>query len=217
MTPFRLLIVDDHPVVLAGLRLLFADAPAFRIVAEAATADAARSAVQAYRPDVIVTDLVMGGNDRVALIEDLVAIAPAALVLVYSSSDEAVWGRHVLQAGARGYVSKSEPLEAVAVAVDRMLAGEVHVSEAVRAAIACDHSDRSSVARDIAALSGRELQILSLMGDGCSPQSIGRQLGLSVKTVGTYQERMKVKLGLERVRMLQRFAEDHVASAVARR
>ena len=217
MAPFRLLIVDDHPIVLAGLRLLFADASAYAIVTEAASAEAARAAAQEHRPDIIVTDLVMGGNDRAALIEDLVAIVPGVLVLVYSSSDEAVWARHALRAGARGYVSKAEPLEAVAAAVDRIVAGEVHVSAAIRDAVMRDQVAGPAPARDIGTLSARELQILSLMGDGCPPQSIGQQLGLSIKTVGTYRERLKIKLGLESMRMLERFAEDHVAGGITPR
>lgn len=210
MTRHRLLLVDDHPVVLSGLRLLVAGSSRYVIAAEAHTADAARELAEKEQPDLVVTDLVMGGNDRIALVEDLVAILPNAAILVYSSSDEPVWARHALRAGARGYVSKAEPLEAVAAALDAILSGMTHVSPAL-AAFPGPAGDRD--VSEVATLSARELQILTLMGQGRSPQSLGLELGLSVKTIGSYRERLKIKLGFDSMRMLDRFAADYVAGA----
>lgn len=210
--PYRLLLVDDHPIVLSGLRLLLAGSPRYGIAGEAHSADAARAAAETEQPDIIVTDLVLGGNDRIALIEDLVAIAPAAAILVYSSSDETIWARHALRAGARGYVAKAEPLEAVAAALDSIMEGAIHVSPAVQRLLMADFAAPAAALSDLASLSSRELQILTLMGTGRSPQSLGQELGLSVKTIGSYRERLKIKLGLESVRMLERYAVDHFAS-----
>jgi DNA-binding NarL/FixJ family response regulator len=175
---------------------------------------AARALAEEELPDIIVTDLAMGGNDRIALVEDLIAIAPAAHILVYSSSDEMVWARHALRAGARGYVSKAESLEVVAEAMDAIVSGAIHVSSQVRTLLVSDCADAHGP--DVASLSSRELQILTLMGDGRSPQSLGAELGLSVKTIGSYRERLKIKLGLESMRMLDRFAVDHAARLAAR-
>jgi DNA-binding NarL/FixJ family response regulator len=207
-------LIDDHPVVLSGLRLLLAGSPRYAIVGEARTADAARAIAEECQPDIIVTDLVMGGRDRIALVEDLAAIVPHASILVYSSSDEQAWARHALQAGARGYVSKAEPLETVAAAMDTLLTGAIHVSAEVQRLLLADIAGARQETPDVDTLSARELQILTLMADGRSPQSLGQELGLSVKTIGSYRERLKIKLGLENIRMLERFAADYVAGTV---
>lgn len=208
--PFRLLLIDDHPVVLSGLRLLLAGSLRYAIMGEAQTAAAARAMAESAPPDIIVTDLVMGGRDSIAMIEDLMAIAPQAMILVYSSSDEQIWARHVLHAGARGYVAKAEPLETVAVALDTVTTGGIHVSAEVQRLLHAETIGVRPAAPDIQMLSARELQILTMMADGRSPQSLGEQLGLSVKTIGSYRERLKIKLGFETMRMLDRFAASYV-------
>jgi len=213
MPPLRLLLIDDHPIVISGLRMLFSGLPRYAIVAEVRTAAAARAEAELHQPDVIVSDLVLGGKDRIALIEDLATIAPGAAILVYSSSDESIWARHALGAGARGYLSKAEPLEAVAAAIDAIVAGNIHVGAAVQRLLSQNPAVGARDMPDIATLSSRELQILTLMGDGRSPRALGQELGLSVKTIGSYRERLKVKLGLDSTRMLERFAADYVTGA----
>lgn len=205
MAAFTVLIVDDHPVVLTGLRLLLSVEPRFAICAEASSAAAAREAAERCRPDLIVTDLVLGRDDGVELVEDLAAAAPDARIVVYSSQEETLWARFALRAGARAYVSKAEPLDMVARALDAVLSGEVHVSPAVQRLLAGNAASPSQPF-DLAALSPRELQILQLMGESRSPQALGAELNLSVKTVGTYRERLKIKLGFDTVRTLERFA-----------
>lgn len=207
----RVLIVDDHPIVLTGLRLLLEGSERFALVGEAASAPAACAAAERLRPDAIITDLVMGEGDGVALIEDLRAMLPDVRIVVYSSRDEAVWAPLAIEAGAHGYVAKSEPLDGVAVALDRVIAGEIHVSERVRQALTDERARRRDRRSDIGELSAREAQVLHLIGSGATLQSLAIALGLSVKTVGTYRERLKIKLGLDSVRILERYAADFVA------
>lgn len=202
----RLLIVDDHPIVLSGLRLLLAGDGRFALCGEATTAADARTQAERLQPDLIVTDLVMGGADGVGLVVDLLALAPAAAILVYSSHDELIWARHALKAGARGYVSKVEPLEMVAIALQQIGDGGIHVSEAVQRILSADAQGSRIVPHDMASLSVRELQILTLMGSGHSLQSLSLELQLSIKTIGTYRERLKIKLGFDTIRMLEYFA-----------
>lgn len=210
-TPFRLLAIDDHPVVLFGLRLLFRDHPRFVLVAEADGAVRAREAIESHRPDFVVSDLVMGGRDGTDLIEDLLAIHPPARILVYSSLDEQVHARSVLAVGAFGYVCKTEGLNSVAAALDRIAAGDVAVSTVVQMRLlrACAAQDRTG-----SNFSGRERQVLERIGRAESLQVIARDLGLSVKTVGTYRERLKIKLGFDSLRALERYAEDALAGKV---
>lgn len=213
MSIFRVLIVDDHPIVLTGLNLLFAGSDRFELVGEANSPRAACLIAERLQPDAIITDLVMGDGDGIAMIEDLRAILPSARIVVYSSRDEAAWAPRSIQAGAHGYVAKSQPLDAVAVALDRVMTGRVHVSERVQQMMIGDVARRYR-RPDGDDLSAREAQVLELIGQGATLQSLASQLGLSVKTVGTYRERLKIKLGLDSVKMLERYAADHAAGRV---
>lgn len=211
MSIFRLLIVDDHPIVLTGLKLLLDLADRFAVVGEASSAASACAEAERLQPDVVITDMTMGDGDGVALIEDLRAVLPTVRIVVYSSRDEAIWAPRTIRAGAHGYVPKSEPLDALAIALDRVMTGAIHVSEAVQQSLIADLGQQRDRRTDIGGLSARELQILRLIGSGETLQMLGRQLGLSVKTVGTYRERLKTKLGLDSVRALDRYAAERVA------
>jgi len=213
MLPLGLLVADDHPVVLSGLRLLLAGSPRYAIIAEAESAERARGEAARHQPDIIVTDLVMGGTDGIALIGDLATLAPAATILVYSSSDEAEWGPRTRAAGAQAYVSKARPLQAVAEALDAITADWPISGRAPGTARGAAGPD----ALDLATLSRRELQILTMMGEGWGAQQIGVSLGLSIKTIGTYRERLKIKLGFENMRMLDRYAAAYCNNPAAER
>ncbi|KQN93595.1 hypothetical protein ASE95_01230 [Sphingomonas sp. Leaf231] len=213
---FRLLIVDDHPIVLTGLALLLDGDPRFAIAGSTTSTAGALMLAEQVQPDLIVTDLMLGDGDGIALIEDLRTMLPEARIIVYSSSDELVWGPRAIRAGAHGYVAKSDPLEMVAVALDRVVAGAVHVGEAVQQALLGEVIRQRDRHSDIDGLSARELQVLRLIGSGATLQSLAQQLQISVKTVGTYRERLKIKLGLDSARMLERYAADHADGRAAR-
>ncbi|MEP9380663.1 response regulator transcription factor [Aquabacter sp. CN5-332] len=211
-TSRRLLIVDDHPVVLYGLRFLLEKKPSFVICGEAVDSASARAQAEALQPDYIILDLVLGGRDGIELLQDLLALAPSARILVYSSQNEWSFARRSVKAGAKGYVAKSEGLPIVAHALDVIAAGGTFVSDAVRQrlmeAFATDAAELERTSID--QLSNREMQVLRMIGEGHSSREIARELGISAKTIGTYYERIKVKLRLDRFRDLEILARDHV-------
>jgi two-component system response regulator NreC len=209
---FRILIVDDHPIVLTGLQLLFAGNERFKIVGEACSAPGGSRQAERLQPDAIITDLVMGESDGIVLIEDLRAALPASRIVVYSSRDERVWGPRAVRAGAHGYVAKSEPLEVVAGALERVMMGHIFLSEQVQQLMIDDIAQRHLYRTDIDGLSPRELQVLEMIGGGGTLQSMASRMQLSVKTVGTYRERLKIKLGLDSVRTLERYAVEHIGA-----
>lgn len=211
MAAFRVLIVDDHPVVLTGLRLLLEDDRAYTLVGEANSPGQASIIAEREQPDIIVSDLVMRGGDGSAVVDDLLAITPSARVLIYSSHDEGVWAPRVVRAGARGFVSKAEPLDTVAAALDVIVAGDIYVSPVVQRLLVSDLAVGRSSVPDQRSLSAREVQVLRLIAEGAPLKALSEQLSLSVKTVGTYRERLKIKLGLDNARALERFAIDYVA------
>lgn len=208
----HVLIVDDHPIVLYGLRFLFDQDSRFRVCAEANDAETARSSAGELQPDYIVLDLVLGGRDGIDLVKDLVAIAPRARILVYSSQSEWRFARRVLQAGARGYVAKSEGLVVVGQAMQVLASGESFISAALQRRLLDDFLGTSGEQEpaDPDQLSDRELQVLRMIGEGLSTGEIGKALQLSVKTVGTYRERIKSKLAVASSRALEELARSYV-------
>ncbi|GHD20827.1 hypothetical protein GCM10016234_33670 [Tianweitania populi] len=146
------------------------------------------------------------------MVQDLCRIAAKTRILVYSSHSEWTFARRALQAGAKGYVAKSEGLERVATALGMIARNQIYVSEDVRSRLTeRGESEASmSVKPNIDALSNRELQILRLVGNGTSSREIADALGLSIKTVATYCERLKVKFKLGAMRDLQALAREHV-------
>jgi len=210
--PLSVLVVDDHPVVAAGLRLLLEGDAEFRLAGEAGDAATARRRVQELRPELVVLDLVLGGRDGLELLEDLLRLHPGGRVLVYSSHDELLYARRALRLGARGYVSKTAGLEVVRTALAALARGEVHVSEVVQRALVREYADSAPGARPapLDALSDRELQVFRLLGTGLGSADVATELRVSLKTVSTYRERLKNKLGLENARELERSAEAFV-------
>ncbi|WP_162875528.1 response regulator [Sphingomonas crusticola] len=211
----HVLIVDDHPIVLYGLRFLFDHHARFTICGEASDAETARHLAQQLQPNYIVLDLVLGGRDGIDLVKDLMAAAPAARILIYSSQNEWRFARRALQAGAKGYVAKSEGLVVVEHAISVLASGETFLSEGVQRRLIEDFlgvdEDQESAGFDL--LSNRELQVLRMIGEGLSTGEIGRALQLSVKTIGTYRERIKEKLALTSARTLEELARSSVVES----
>ena len=211
MPPQRsVLLIDDHPVALAGLRLLLDGDAAFRVGGEAADARAARQCAEELQPDFIVLDLRLGGRDGLELVEDLHAACATAQILVFSSLDEARYAPRALRAGARGFVGKDRDLAEVRAGLERLARGEYAFSAAVQRAVLDAAAGGASHHDPLAALSDRELQIFRLLGEGKATNEIAAELHLSVKTVGTYRERLKEKLKLKSARELEDSAREFV-------
>jgi DNA-binding NarL/FixJ family response regulator len=209
----RVLLVDDHPVMRMGLRLVLEPSGKFTVCGEASTVAEGRQLAEQLRPDFVVLDLLLGGRDGLELVSDILAAHPAAYILIYSSQDELRYARRALQAGARGYVSKAAGLPEVLTALEALSRGELHVSAAVQRALvqeAARGSAGTAAANPLDHLSNRELQVFRLLGSGLGTEAVADELRLSVKTVGTYRERLKDKLGLENARELERCAENYV-------
>lgn len=205
---YSVLIVDDHPIVRMGLRLLLEDVPTFSVCGEADSVAHAKQLATELHPDFIVLDLVLGGRDGTELIETLLALHPGTRILVYSSQNESTYARRCLRAGAGGFVAKSAGLARVREALELIARGEIAVSEEVQRALVREFADsgRDPAHSPLEVLSARELQVLRLLGDGHDSRSIAAELHLSMKTVGTYRERLKLKLGLDSARELERYA-----------
>ncbi len=195
----RILIVDDHPVVRRGLRMLIDDEPDLFVCGEASDADEAIRVLDAKKPDLVIVDLSLKESSGLELIKRIKSRNAAAKMLVSSMFDESLYAERVLNAGALGYVSKQEAMEKVIEAIRCVLSGRVYLSAAMSDRmlhrLARDHQaiERSPVET----LSDRELEVFEMIGRGRTTAEIAGQLHLSVKTVETHREKVKAKLGLK--------------------
>jgi DNA-binding NarL/FixJ family response regulator len=203
--PRRVYLVDDHPVVRSGLALLIESMSGYELAGEAGSAAEARLAIQAARPDLVVLDLTLGGRDGLELLGELQPLCPAARFLIYTMQPERIYARRALRAGAQGYLVKSAGLPAVRDALAALARGERYVSPAMAQVLIEESLGGARATVD--ELSDRELQVLGLLAARRELGEIASELNLSVKTVGTYRERLKSKLGVETARELSREAE----------
>lgn len=194
----KILIVDDHPIVRAGLRELLAAEPSLCVVGEAADVLEGLRQVAALSPDLVIVDLSLRGSNGLDLLKRIRAEHPEVRMIVASMHDEADFADRALAAGAMGYVSKHEPLETILDAVRRVMGGRVYLSPQMTERMLQRMTRRGTARRatPIDGLSDRELEVFEAIGNGHSTREIAQQLQLSVKTIETHRENIKRKLGL---------------------
>lgn len=204
----RVLVVDDHPFMRAGLAQLINRQADLEVCGEAGnTADALR-AVKELRPDLVLSDLTMADRGGLEFIKDLQAAEASPPVLVVSMHDEAIYAERVLRAGARGYIMKEAGGESLLGAIRQVLRGEIYVSPKQAALVLENLSGRRPRGSDspIKQLTDREFEVFQLIGQGKSTQDISGQLHLSPKTVDVHRSNIKQKLGLKDATGLVRHA-----------
>lgn len=207
----RVLIVDDHSIVRFGLRQILDQKAEFSVCGEAASPAEAKRQVEACRPDFAIFDLTLGGRDGLGLLRELHDLRPAMRMLVYSAQPELVYAPRAFEAGARGYLMKDAGIERIPEALTALRRGERYASDAVqRAMFQSAAGGRSPLPASLESLSDRELQVLRLLGSGLGTAEIAASLSLSMKTVGTYRERLKLKLGAEGALQLERRAAEFI-------
>jgi DNA-binding NarL/FixJ family response regulator len=194
----RILVVDDHPLVRAGVSGLVNQQPDLAVCASAATAADAKRAVEEHRPDLILLDLMLGHSDGIELIKYFKALHPEIAIVILSMHAEPVYAERALKAGASGYVLKHEEADHVLAAMRGVLGGEVWVSRQMSGflnhkGVGVQPPQEDSTA---AALSDRELHVFQLLGSGLGTRQIADELGLSRKTIETYRDHIKHKLGM---------------------
>lgn len=196
-------IVDDHPLLRQGLAMLINREPDLAVCGEAEEAHTAMKALAARRPDILIADISLNGPDGLDLLKNLRAYYPDLPVLILSMHDESIYAERALRAHANGYIMKQEATEKVLVAIRRILAGDIYLSDRAARKLLHQYINGSSTARsELSMLSDRELEVFRLIGEGHSTRQIAEELHLSVKTVETYQAHIKEKLSLHSGREL---------------
>ena len=200
----RILLVDDHPIMRQSLTTVLNQQGNLQVCGEANTAKEALDAAERLRPDLALVDLSLGGGDGLELLKDLRVRQPRMLTMVLSMHDEAMYAERTLRAGARGYVMKQEKMDRLLLAINRVLAGTIYVSDRV-AAHAVQRMAGNGGASEapktedayVERLTDRELQVFRLIGQGLGTRLIAEMLHLSRKTIESHREHIKTKLGLK--------------------
>lgn len=215
MKKIRVLIVEDHPFFRSGLAQWLNQQEEVICCGEAGSVAEARLAVAASPPDVILMDLRLADGEGLELMAVVMREHPKIRIIALSQFDEDIQAHRALKAGACGYLMKSEATEAVLTAIGTVMRGGIHLSPRMAARLLQNiFPDPASRTLDLAKLTDRELQVFQLLGGGLSTVEIGRHLKISPKTVETYREHLKEKLGLANAPALLRAATLWVESGL---
>ena len=196
----RVFLVDDHPLVREGLANLINGQNDIVVCGEAEDSAQAMAGISEMRPDVALIDISLKNESGLELIKNLESQFPLVALIVLSMHDEALYAERALRAGARGYVMKKEPSEKIFEAIAHVLRGDIYVSERMKREMLESSVSGKRPGTEggsiLDRLTDRELQVFQLLGNGISTKEIAQRLNLSVKTIETYRENLKVKLNL---------------------
>jgi DNA-binding NarL/FixJ family response regulator len=198
----RVLVVDDDPLVRAGLSMMLAGSEDLEIVGEAADGDQVPAAVDKHAPDVVLMDIRMPGTDGLAATEQLRRRARAPEVIMLTTFDADEYVLRALRAGASGFLLKDTPPADIVRAVRLVAAGEAMLSPAVTRRLLTHVTDPVLAGRHARAvellgrLSEREREVAVCIGQGKSNAEIGAELYMSVATVKAHVSRLLTKLEL---------------------
>jgi len=205
---WRVFLVDDHPLVREWLAGMIALQPDLEVCGQADDASAALAAIAQANPDVVIVDLTMPRSSGLELIKDLRARYPALRLLVLSAHEETNLAERALRAGANGYAIKRESGPQIVDAVRTVAAGKFYAAQPLASQLAerlfSTAARKKETPEEV--LSDRELTVFELRGQGRNAKEIADLLKVSVKTVASYDARVKEKLGLGNLGELTREA-----------
>ncbi len=204
----RILLVDDHPITRQGVTVLINGECDLEVVGEADSAPSAIAFLQKQPADLAVIDITLKTTNGVELMKHIRVLAPDMPVLVMSMHDESLYAERAMRAGARGYIMKQEASRNVLTAIRTVLSGELYLSDKMKERmlyrIVSNRKEKVGFSMDT--LSDREMEVFQLIGNGYSTRQIAEKLNLSVKTIDSYREHLKLKLQLETGKDLVRYA-----------
>jgi two-component system response regulator NreC len=201
--PTRVLLADDHSLIRQSVRALL-EKQGFQVVSEASDGQEALRSVEKTPPDVAILDIGMPILNGVDAARELLKSSPRTRVILLTQHDEGQYVTEALRAGVRGYVLKSQAAEDLVHAIQEVCRGSVYLSPNISGGVVDAYLSKAYASPD--PLSGRERQVLQLVGEGKSTKDIAVHLGISVKTAESHRARLMKKLDIHETASLVRYA-----------
>ncbi len=209
MEKIRVLIVDDHAVVRAGLRLLLDSQPDIQVVGEAPDGREGLALAQKLRPNVVLMDIAMPGMGGVEATQAIKKTCPQVQVLALTMHEDAPYFFRMLQAGASGYVLKGADPSELLSAIRAVAQDKAYLFPSLARKLLDDYLERLEVGEEkdsYARLTTREKEVLKLIGEGYTSREIAEMLFLSINTVERHRTNIMDKLGMHNKSQLIKFA-----------
>jgi DNA-binding NarL/FixJ family response regulator len=204
----RVFLVDDHPIVRRGFQLLLGMERDLAVCGEAESESAALQKILALKPDVVIVDLALKSGSGLDLIKQIRAHFRQMKILVFSMRAENIYAERALRAGANGYITKEEGTERATEAIRLLMQGKTCFSQSLGESMMARLTGKSAskAVASFESLSDRELDVLERIGSGHGSREIGKMLNVSIKTVESHREHIKIKLGLKNASELVSYA-----------
>jgi DNA-binding NarL/FixJ family response regulator len=195
---YRILLVDDHPIVRQGLAEMIDQQRDLQVCGTADDVHKALEVLEKVKPDLVIADISLKGSNGIELLKNIKVRFPRTLVLVLSMHDESLYAVRALRAGAAGYIMKQEATEKVLTAIHQVLSGEIYLSERMEKKMMHQlvGGRTARTGSPIEDLSDRELEVFGLIGQGHGTRQIAEELHLSIKTIESHRAHIKEKLNL---------------------
>jgi DNA-binding NarL/FixJ family response regulator len=204
--PIRVLLIDDHALVRAGIRSLINGMEGVEVVAEAANGEDALRRIEEVQPDIALLDVAMPGLNGFQVLAESVKRFPSVRVIVITVHETGQYASQALRAGAVGYLPKSAASVELQEAIRTVAAGETFISREVDKKTILQQAKETEQARLLKALTPRQREILTLIAEGNSTRDIALLLRISVKTVESHRAQLMERLNIHEVAGLVRFA-----------
>ena len=205
--PIRIILADDHVLVLDGLQARLSMEPGFEVVATANNGREALAAAQEHQPDLAILDVSMPELNGLETTKRFRRDLPDVRLLMLSMHDDREYILPLIRSGASGYVLKDVSSDELIAAIRTVHSGNTYFSAGASRAL-FQHEDNKRPRAGMDELSSREIDVLKLLVHGHSNKEVGAQLNISVRTVETHRQNIKTKLGIQRIAGLTRYAMD---------
>lgn len=202
-----ILIADDHAVIRTGLKYLLARYFKDVITGEADACSTLISCLEKESYTHLILDMQLGDCNSLERIPEILSTYPNLLVMVYTMSPEAIYGKRVLQMGVLSFLSKEEEEQTLITALRLFLEGRPYISEALKSTMEQEHGRIGQSANPFDELSEREMAVLRFLLQGLRVKEIANRLDLKMSTVATYKVRIFEKLNVNNVADMQRLAD----------
>ena len=206
----RILVADDHELIRQGIQGVLRERKGWKVIGEARDGEEAVAMVRKVRPDVLIMDITMPTLDGLEATRKILRNAPDTKILILTMHESSQMVRRILEAGARGYVLKSDLAEQLVKAISDVSQGKLFLTQKVADIVLLGFLNAK---KDFGGITGRditptprELEVIRLLAEGKSNKEIGSVLGITVRTVETYRAKIMSKLGVHSIAELIRYA-----------